>query len=156
MKKSACMPGAQHGLKHIKACIFHGYELHNGSAAVDMFSYPNGVVLICPHISLEGSVPSTCRTSSECQGDGALTCALAVADAFADICCSACHAMHAQSLASRRLKRSMGTKRGMCYPLAYEYPTELHGQLFFPIVFSLFFPIVFSRTIYTGDLKLLP
>ena len=141
---------------HIKACIFHGYELHSGSAAVDMFSCPNGVVLICPHISLEGSVPSTCRTSSECQGDGALTCALAVADAFADICCSACHAMHAQSLASKRLKRSMGTKRGMCYPLAYEYPTELHGQLFFPIVFSLFFPIVFSRTIYTGDLKLLP
>ena len=112
---------------HIKACIFHGYELHNGSAAVDMFFYPNDVVLICPHISLEGSVPSTCRTSSKCQGDGALTCALAVADAFADICCSACHAMHAQSLASKRLKRSMGTKRGMCYPLAYEYPTELHG-----------------------------
>ena len=70
---------------HIKACIFHGYELHSGSAAVDMFSCPNGVVLICPHISLEGSVPSTCRTSSKCQGDGALTCTLAVADAFADI-----------------------------------------------------------------------
>ena len=36
MKKSACMPGAQHGLKHIKACIFHGYKLHSGSAAVPL------------------------------------------------------------------------------------------------------------------------